>query len=58
VLDRNVEPLPEDLAQRVKEREEARKAKDFKKADRIRDAFREKGFILEDTPFGTIWSRK
>ena len=41
----------------IKEREEARKAKDFKKADEIRDKFRMKGIQLVDTPRGTRWRK-
>ncbi len=35
----------------------ARKAKNFKEADRIRDELKEKGVILEDGPKGTTWKR-
>ncbi len=50
VLDADVERL-------IKEREEARKAKDYAKADAIRDELRRRGIILEDTPQGTRWRR-
>ncbi|MCY4037167.1 MAG: cysteine--tRNA ligase, partial [bacterium] len=39
----------------VAERDEARKAKDFAAADRIRDQLADRGVALEDTPNGTIW---
>ncbi len=39
----------------IKAREKARKSKDFKEADRVRDALRAKGVELEDTPSGTKW---
>ena len=39
----------------IKEREEARKSKDWEKADTIRAMLREKGIILMDTPQGTKW---
>ena len=39
----------------VKEREAARKSKDFKAADRIRDQLKEMNIQLEDRPDGTIW---
>jgi cysteinyl-tRNA synthetase len=40
----------------IEQREEARKKKDFKTADRIRNELKEKGIILEDQPDGgTRW---
>ncbi|MDR1420410.1 MAG: cysteine--tRNA ligase [Treponema sp.] len=41
----------------VGERNAAKKAKDFVKADGIRDSLKEKGVILEDGPSGTRWRR-
>jgi len=41
----------------IKEREEARKAKNWKKSDKIRDELREKGVILEDTLEGVRWKK-
>ncbi len=38
-------------------RQAARKAKDFKESDRIRDDLKAKGVILEDGPKGTTWKR-
>jgi cysteinyl-tRNA synthetase len=40
----------------IKERDEARRRKDFKRADAIRDELKEKGIALEDTPCGTVWT--
>lgn len=39
----------------IGERARARKAKDFARADAIRDQLAEKNIILEDRPDGTIW---
>ena len=41
----------------VDEREAARKNKDFKESDRIRDELKAKGIVLEDTPAGIRWKR-
>jgi cysteinyl-tRNA synthetase len=41
----------------IKEREEARKDKDFVKADRIRDELKKQNIILEDTPDGVRWRK-
>ena len=41
----------------IEARQAARKAKDFKEADRIRDELKAQGIILEDTPQGVRWHR-
>lgn len=41
----------------VRQREEARLAKEFARADRIRDELTEQGVHLDDTPSGTRWRR-
>ena len=38
-------------------RQAARKARDFKESDRIRDELKARGVILEDGPKGTTWKR-
>lgn len=50
--------LDEEVEALILERTEARKNKDFKKADEIRDKLKEMGIVLEDTPQGVKWSRK
>jgi cysteinyl-tRNA synthetase len=42
----------------VAERTAAKKARDFARADRIRDQLLEQGIILEDTKSGVRWKRK
>jgi cysteinyl-tRNA synthetase len=41
----------------IREREEARAARDFARADQIRDDLAAEGVILEDSPEGTTWRR-
>ncbi len=48
----------ERIESRVRERDTARNAGDFAKADRIRDELRSKGILLEDGPTGTTWRRE
>ena len=43
---------PPELQQLLDERQAARKAKDFKKSDAIRDELKAKGWVIEDTPKG------
>jgi len=47
--------LAAEIESLVAERTEAKKAKDWKKADEIRDRLKEKGVVLEDGPAGSSW---
>lgn len=42
----------------INERLEAKKAKDWARADAIRNQLKEQGIILEDTPQGTTWKKE
>lgn len=46
------------IEEKIKERGEARKNKDFKRADEIRDELIKEGIILIDLPTGTKWELK
>ncbi len=46
-----------EIQQLIDARNTARKAKNFKEADRIRDDLKAKGVVLEDGPKGTTWKR-
>jgi cysteinyl-tRNA synthetase len=50
--------LTEDIEKKIKEREDARKNKDFEKSDRIRDELLKEGIELMDTPDGVTWRLK
>ncbi|MGV8145233.1 MAG: cysteine--tRNA ligase [Alkaliphilus sp.] len=50
--------LEDEIEKLIEERQQARKDKDFKTADEIRDRLLEKGIALEDTPSGVKWQRK
>jgi len=51
------ELLDEDIEQLIEERNEARKNKDFARADEIRDMLKARHIILEDTPQGVRFKR-
>lgn len=46
-----------EIEELINQRQEARKAKNFAEADRIRDELKDRGIILEDTPQGVKWKR-
>jgi cysteinyl-tRNA synthetase len=47
----------EDIEAMIQARADARKAKDFAEADRIRDELAGQGIILDDSRAGTTWRR-
>ena len=57
VYNRRTETLDSEIEELIEKRTEARKNKDFKTADEIRDKLKEMGIILEDTPQGVKWTR-
>jgi len=58
VYNRKKETLDSDIEALIEERQAARKAKNFKRADEIRDQLKAEGIILEDTPQGVKWHRE
>ena len=57
IVEKEEEVLDEDIEKLIEERQAARKAKDFKRADEIRDQLQEMGIILKDTREGVTWKR-
>jgi cysteinyl-tRNA synthetase len=54
----NLSAEEEDFVKKsIEERNEAKKAKNFKRADEIRNILKERGIILEDSLSGTSWRR-
>lgn len=52
------EVIEEDIEALIEERNQARKDKNFARADEIRDQLKEEGILLDDTPQGTQWKRE
>ena len=52
------EKLPKEAALLIQKREEARKAKDWKTADEIRQQLKTMGFVIEDTAQGVRWRKE
>ncbi len=57
VYNRKTETLDSEIEALIQQRTEARKNRDFKTADEIRDKLKSMGIILEDTPQGVKWSK-
>ncbi|MDR0314769.1 MAG: cysteine--tRNA ligase [Oscillospiraceae bacterium] len=58
LYNRDTQPIDEEIDQMIQRRNQARQNKDFKLADDIRDALKDKGIVLEDTAQGVKWHRK
>ena len=57
IVEKKEEMLDGDIEALIAERQAARKEKNFKRADEIRDELLAKGIILEDTREGVKWKR-
>ena len=57
IVDKKEEILDADIEALIQERQEARKARNFARADEIRDMLAAQGIILEDTREGVKWKR-
>ena len=57
ITEKKEELLDEDIEKLIEERQAARKAKNFARADEIRAELLEKGIVLEDTREGVKWKR-
>lgn len=57
ILDREEENLDDEIEELIQERQDARKNKDFAKADEIRDKLLSMGIVLEDSREGVKWKR-
>jgi cysteinyl-tRNA synthetase len=52
------EALPKEAEELIKKREEARKARDWKTADAVRQQLKAMGIVIEDTAQGVRWKRE
>ena len=52
LVQKEEDSLPAEIQAMIDERAAARKAKDWKRSDELRDAIRAAGYVLEDTPQG------
>ena len=57
ITDKKEDLLDEDIEKLIEERQAARKAKDYARADEIRNQLADQGIILEDTRAGVKWRR-
>lgn len=57
LVERKSEMLDEQIERLIEERQTARREKNFKRADEIRELLAQKGILLEDTREGVKWKR-
>lgn len=57
IITKENEDLDSEIEKLIQDRQDARKNKDFKKADIIRDKLKEMGIELQDTPQGVKWKK-
>ena len=56
-LKKEKESLEQEVEALIEERQQARKAKNFQRADEIRNQLQQMGILLEDTREGVKWKR-
>ena len=56
--DSGAEMLDAEIQALLDERQEARRRRDFARADELRDALLQRGIVLEDTKDGVRWKQK
>ena len=52
------EAIDQEIEALIEERNQARKDRNFARADEIRDLLKSQGIKLDDTPQGTTWKRE
>ena len=57
LLEKKEETLEEQVEELIKQRQEARKNKNYALSDEIRDKLKDMGIVLEDTPSGVKWRK-
>lgn len=57
LLTREEEAVDQEIEALIEKRQQARKDKDYKLSDEIRDQLKDMGIVLEDTPQGVKWKR-
>ena len=55
LADGTIDLSEDEIKRLIEERAEARRRKDWARADEIRDSLSEKGITIDDTPEGTVW---